>query len=202
MIRIRQHRRVYFDDIMLMFACMTLIGATILVFVMTGTIYWDEQLSLDPSPAVFAQALAPNFFDRILWYQQTVFSFLTLTWTTIFAVKLCFLLFFRQMVQRLPGLMIFWKVVFGFTLLSYCVCVCGIFILCPHLGLAACSKTSNPEFMLEDCTLMLFKGQGSLRTQLLLVLRRLLILPPISSVRKGRMLYTLIYEPYADLSTQ
>lgn len=137
-IRIGQHRRVYSDDLVLLFGCVTLIAATIIIFVITDTIYWDEQLILDPSPEVLTAALSPDFFHRVLWYQQTVFSFITLTWTTIFAVKICFLLFFRQMVERLNGLILFWRVVLGITILSYCICACGVFISCSHFGLAAC----------------------------------------------------------------
>ncbi|SLM33888.1 hypothetical protein LPUS_02486, partial [Lasallia pustulata] len=144
-IRVRQHRRVYSDDLVLLFGCVTLTAATIIIFVITDTIYWDEQLILDPSPEVLTAALSPDFFHRVLWYQQTVFSFLTLTWTTIFAVKICFLLFFRQMVERLNGLILFWRVVLGITILSYCICACGVFISCSHFGLAAlkCAQGSG-----------------------------------------------------------
>ena len=105
---------------------------------MMETIYWDMGLILHPTSKSTLEAfMAPGFFDRIKWYQQVSFSFLTLTWTTIFAVKLSFLFFFRQMVDRLKSVMIYWKVVVGITVVSYCYCAAGVFIACPKFGIEA-----------------------------------------------------------------
>jgi hypothetical protein len=75
------------------------------------------------------------------------FSFLTLTWTTIFAVKLSFLCFFRQMVDRFKNVMMYWKLVVGIAVISYCYCTAGVFIACPKFGLEAlkscCKKIAS-----------------------------------------------------------
>ena len=137
-IRIHSRQPFQTDDFLLGFACVTLIASAVLLYVMLDTIYWDMNLILNPfSPATITAFLTPGFFDRIRWYQQMSFSFLTLTWTTIFAVKLSFLFFFRQMCDRLKHVMIFWRIVLVITILSYCYCAAGVFIGCPKFGLEA-----------------------------------------------------------------
>lgn len=141
MIRIRNQRRLLFDDVMLIFACTTLLAATVLLYSMMSVMYLVQEMTLNPIPATLVQASAAGFSERMSQYSQLMFSFLALAWTTVFAVKFCFLLFFYQMLVRVPNLMYICKIVFGITILCYCICVCGIFIACPRVGLESCKST-------------------------------------------------------------
>lgn len=141
-VRFQTQRRLMVDDFMLMFGCLTLSASQIILYLMMEDIYWGEALILDSSPQTYALAIEDPkaFYHRILKYQQMSFSFTTLTWTTIFVVKFCFLLFFQQMIIRMERLMLAWKMVFGITLGCWAFCTCGIFISCPHFGLEACKS--------------------------------------------------------------
>lgn len=141
-IRFQTQRRLMVDDYMLMFACLTLSAAQIILYMMMGNPYWVEALVLDPSPQTFALAIEdPNaFYHRILKSQLMADSFGVLTWTSIFAVKFCFLLFFHQIIIRMERLILAWKVVFGITLICWAFCVCSIFISCPYFSMEACKS--------------------------------------------------------------
>lgn len=140
--RVQSNGKLMLEDFMLIVACVTLTASNGLLFSMISTIYWDEDLEFNPESLALATAGSPTaFLARTLRYQHIVFSFLVLTWTTIFAVKICFLLFFLQMVDRLKKLRFFCKIVFGITLLFYCFCASGTFTSCPHLS---CKSKSFP----------------------------------------------------------
>lgn len=56
------------------------------------------------------------------------------TWASIFAVKVCFLLLFYDMLTRLRRLILAWKIIFGMTVLFWALCTCAIFFSCPHFA--------------------------------------------------------------------
>lgn len=129
---------------MLVFACITLTAANGILFSMIPTIYWDEDLIVNHnSQAVEMVGSITALSAKIRRYQQLEYSHHTLVWTTVIAVKLCFLLFFRQLVDRQHKLVFIWRIVFGITLLFYCFCACGIFISCPHFSIDACTSNSS-----------------------------------------------------------
>ncbi len=135
-IRVRQHRRLHLDDGMLLLACAALVAGNTLVFVTDDALYLSELAILDPAVGRLEYA-RPSFADDTLRLQRALWAFTAMVWTTLFGVKVCFLLFFRHMVQRLGGLVTYWKVVLGLTLAFYVVCMCGNAIGCPHVGLDA-----------------------------------------------------------------
>lgn len=146
--RVRSNKGLLLDDYVLIFASVTLTAASGILFSLIPTIYWYEDSILDPNSQAnqTADSLVV-FWAQTLRYQQMVFMFLTLAWTTIFAVKLCFLLFFHQMLARLKSLMIMWKTVLGITMLLYplAMCGCGIFIACPQLEITSCKSACSPQ---------------------------------------------------------
>ena len=77
-----------------------------------------------------------TFDTRCLWAVSVT------AWVTMYAVKFCFLSFFRALVDRLPRLVIYWKFTVVFTALCFPISVCQTFIVCPQLGLAGCEFLS------------------------------------------------------------
>lgn len=120
---------------MLIFACVTLTAATGILFSTIPLVYSDEDLEISVLNPHEPPLIPEGFPAQVLRSQQKIYSFMVLAWTTIFAVKICFLLFFVQMVDRLKKLMFIWKIAFGITMLFYCFCVSAIFIACPYFGL-------------------------------------------------------------------
>ena len=124
-IRLRKHRRLFFDDVMLLIACAALITAIVIAYVVVNQLYMSERMILDPRSAM-AIAVKPGFAEDVMWLSKLMWVFPTMIWTTLFGVKTCFLLFFRQMVERLPRLLLYWKIVMGITAVAFVV-------VCPHL---------------------------------------------------------------------
>lgn len=132
-IRIHLKQRLQIDDGFLFLACVCLIATTILLYKMVTDIYFFQSLSSDPS----AVAIPMDIVSRIDWFQKSDSAYLFVTWTAIFAVKFSFLAFFRRLIDRLGSIIIYWKVVIGFTASAFAFCVCDGFIACPQRGLSA-----------------------------------------------------------------
>lgn len=140
-IRYHSQRQLQPDDYVLIFACLTLIASQIMLYIHNiDDIYWIEELILYPSPQILASiSKDPEaFYRRISKLQRMQFSSFALTWTSIFAAKICFLLFFHQMITRLQRWILVWRVIFGITIFFWALCICAIFINCPLFGPTAC----------------------------------------------------------------
>lgn len=131
--RLHQYRRLFLDDAFLLFACTCLCAETGLVHALLPASYMVEGLRVNSHTTAFG----PQNLDNLSWYLKIVYSFLALSWATIFAVKLSFLVFFRNLIRRLPRMNAYWRFVVATTLLVFAFNFCAGFIACPHLGLAA-----------------------------------------------------------------
>ncbi|KAL8724159.1 MAG: hypothetical protein Q9181_006953 [Wetmoreana brouardii] len=136
-IRFRYQNRLSADDYVLLLGCSSLIAAFTLTNVMFEDIYFDMSLILGPRELVLQESASEDFVNHILEHQQLSFSTEVMCWVTIFAVKMSFLLFFRQLVDRLGALLTFWTVTVGIVVVSWIFCICSIFISCPHFGLSS-----------------------------------------------------------------
>ena len=143
-IRMRSQKRLFLDDYLLLFSCVCLTAATALLYYGTAAIYFAENLSLNPSHFATAVAAGPvdptimrKMLEQLVLFQRINWSYLALTWTSIFAVKFAFLAFFRHLVDRVPALTLYWKVVLVITSVIYGFCVCDAFISCSKLGIAS-----------------------------------------------------------------
>lgn len=130
-IRLRIQRQLHLDDAFLLVACVLLTVAITLLYILEPLLYWDARFFRNPG----ALPVEPDFMEKVTKYEKYLYSQLTLTWTTIFAVKFSFLCFFRQMVDRMTTLVIFWRVVVVVTLLSFVLCACSHFVGCPYFGM-------------------------------------------------------------------
>ena len=136
-IRFRYQKHLFADDYALLFGCSSLIAAFTLSNVMFEDIYFDMGLILGPGELVLQEAASADFVNHILHYQQLAFSTEVICWVTIFAVKMSFLLFFRQLTDRLRALWTYWAVTVGIVVVSGIFCICSIFISCPHFGVSS-----------------------------------------------------------------
>ena len=145
--RFHAQRNLLPEDFVLMFACLTCIASQILLYIIKiETVYWYETLAFGPmNPPILALMIEDpeTLYPLVLRFQRMVFSCLTLTTTSIFAVKICFLLFFYEMVRRLPRLILAWKVIFGITVLLWALCTSALFINCPQFSPSA-GKSAMP----------------------------------------------------------
>ncbi|KAI9831875.1 MAG: hypothetical protein M1826_002907 [Phylliscum demangeonii] len=130
--RLRSHRRLFADDLFLLIACVFLTAGIVVFYQATKDVYlpfWSWILLFTKD----LQALQ----KKEVSYQQRVFAFESITWTSIFAVKFAFLFFFRVLVNRIRYMTIYWRVVLGFTIIAFGICVSEAGIECPHFDVAS-----------------------------------------------------------------
>lgn len=133
-IHLRLRKRLGIDDYFLLASCTCLIAGTGVIYHGLSTIYFIGELSINPALAFSATRSGVNLVGEMNFYQKIKWSYMSLTWTSIFAVKFGFLSFFRTLINRVPHLYNFWKGVVVFTFLAYAICVCYNFFPCHQLG--------------------------------------------------------------------
>ena len=156
MIRFRYQKKFRSDDYVLLFACLCLIASQVLLYVLKlDNTYWFAAVtfesSLQKTPLLIKSKDDPQeaiiFYRRISFFQRMQISMGILTWTCIFAVKICFLLFFHQMITPpLRKLIVAWRVIFAITILFWAFCCCAFFISCSHFGEDICKCNFCPSF--------------------------------------------------------
>lgn len=147
------------DDYALLFACSCLIASQVLLYILKiDNIYWfaavmfeSSRLQTEPHVSLIFEDDDPSeeaiatLYRRISIFQRMQISMGILTWTCIFAVKICFLLFFRQLVPpSLRKLIVAWRVILAITIIFWAFCCCAFFISCSHFGKAICKLQFLP----------------------------------------------------------
>lgn len=142
-LRVFTRRKLYLDDYVLIFGLACLAAATSLVYSFSPVIFLSNAVRLDPS--VFPTLSETT---KLIDSLKIIDSFLALIWTTTFAVKLSFLIFFKQLIERVSRkITIYYWVVVVFTILTWMFLVSEAFILCPYFGL----ETREPLFSFTPC---------------------------------------------------
>lgn len=121
-----------------------MIIATGLAYSIMSIIYFQEAATFDPKAFHFSAEDLPTV-ARSLTITDVSIIF---SWTAEFAVKIALLLFFKRLVDRIPRLTLYVKLVIAFNLLVWIYFVCEPFILCPHFDVAMISKVFSCQFYL------------------------------------------------------
>ncbi|KAH8723974.1 hypothetical protein GQ44DRAFT_709438 [Phaeosphaeriaceae sp. PMI808] len=133
-IRLIYQKTLRVDDAFLILAVACLCAAT-------GILYHISYFLYMHSAALFVPGILPyllaDFFE-LLKFQKKVYPYLTLIWTTTFAVKACFLTFMRPLIWHVSRKMnwYFWFIVV-FTAVTWAFVVVEPFIICPYFELEA-----------------------------------------------------------------
>ena len=134
--RLWLHQRLRPDDYLLLSSCVFLTASTGLLHYGTPSIFLQTRLLFKPA-AVYQSGLSEaDLLAQIKMLSRFDWSYLALSWVTIFLVKFGFLVFFRQLVNRLPRMYRYWKFVMGSTAVCFAFAICDGFVSCPKLGLA------------------------------------------------------------------
>lgn len=130
-IRLTYQKQLRLDDAFLIFAAACLCAATGILYNITYFLYLHAAALL--APEVLPEVLA--HFDELLNLQKKVYPFLSMIWTTTFAVKGCFLAFMHPLVWHISRKVkwYFWSVV-AFCLISWMFVIVDPFIICPYFG--------------------------------------------------------------------
>ena len=142
LIRAQKKQLRTIDDLLFLFACVCLVASTILLVRETTPLYLGATLiaSLLDEPGLGNEAASSpqNLKDAMRLFQSVRHAYSVLIWATIFAVKFCYLCFFRLLIDRLKGLITYWRVTAGITAVSAGFNLCALFIACPYLSQESC----------------------------------------------------------------
>jgi hypothetical protein len=103
----------------------------VLFYLVVGDMYVEERLVLDPASVNISFALVV----QLSWYQKALDAFLDLSMATVYCVKITYLVLFRHLIDRLPGLTSYWKAVVVACAISFAFAMSSPFIGCPYFGL-------------------------------------------------------------------
>lgn len=139
-IRLRYQKGLRIDDGFLIAAAVCLAAATGILYHICYYLYLHATALLAPHLLPFLIA----DFGELFQLQKWMDPLLVLIWTTIFAVKGCFLAFMRPLVFHISRAMnrYYWLIVV-FCVLSWAYFVASPFILCPYFGIDAGRHVNN-----------------------------------------------------------
>lgn len=144
-VRIHTRRRLYIDDVFLLFSFLCLTCATGLIFTFLRNVFVSEASRVDPTAIITLEDLV-----KLTNSMAIVDAFLALAWTTTFGVKFSFLALFRLLIRRVSGpIAIYYWCVVGFTTITWAFIISESFILCPYFGLDTGMLDPSSSFVLE-----------------------------------------------------
>ena len=93
---------------------------------------------------------AADWINELDFYQKFNWSYLAVTWTSIFLVKFSFLTFFSGLCDRLPRAELYRKITYGFCIVSYIIALVNAPIVCPYLGSSQCELLVSAWMMVAE----------------------------------------------------
>ncbi|KAL8630979.1 hypothetical protein Q9189_003327 [Teloschistes chrysophthalmus] len=132
LIRFRNRQLRVLDDALLLSACICLIAATILLAKGASYLYMVE--TLQASPELVAFASLQDISAAVAKIQQNTYPFGVLIWLSVFAVKFCYLSFFRQLIDRLARIVVYWRITLAVTFVACIFNATASFVSCPEFG--------------------------------------------------------------------
>ena len=151
-IQFHSYRKLHPDDFVLMFACLTFIASQTLIYTsLIRNMYWVLEIGYNvKNPRILAMLTGdPDaFWRQFLLVQKTEAARSILTWTSIFAVKICFLLFFYPLITSHRKWLRAWKVIFGLTILLWAFSISSNILACPHFNKAS-RKLAMPPHIIQ-----------------------------------------------------
>ena len=129
-IRAHNQQTRLLDDSLLLLACLACITATVLQSMGASTLY--PMVMMDRSMAQFVPKEVIS--QAMIKLQKYGYSFAIIIWISIFSVKFSYLAFFRQLIDRQRGLIMYWRIVLAVTFVAAVLNICGSFISCPEFG--------------------------------------------------------------------
>ena len=136
-LQIQVRRHLQLDDYFLLFACLCLTAGTIVGFINVDNLYFSEDLNLNPGEFVELLEAGVDVAGRIDAYERLYYTYPGLLWASIFAVKFAYLSFFRQLVDRVRPIVIYWRIIVGTTIIALPICIISIYVTCFKWGSAA-----------------------------------------------------------------
>ena len=128
--RIHTRRSLYLDDYVVLIGALCLSVSTGLAYKNCEFLFVTDAIQRNPSLLSKANADQIQILSEIRY--SALYVSLAFSWTTIFAVKISFLIFFKKLINRVTKIhAYYWSVAF-ITLLSWLFMVFEPFVLCQN----------------------------------------------------------------------
>lgn len=148
--RFHARRSLYLDDYVVLFGALCLCAAIGIIFHIPELVFLGDVLQSDPSLIVKATPDQIKLLGTPFALQHAFFG---LTFTTVFAVKFSFLIFFKKLITRVTKIHTYYWFVGGFTLVSWLFLVLEPLVLCAEpsksVGRLEFFKTTEPSFRID-----------------------------------------------------
>ena len=128
-LRVQDQKRLQPDDYLLLLACACLTAASAVLTWGLPSVYRVLALSIDP----LRVGVPADLLGLVHEFQVILYVYIPLTWTAIYAAKFSYLYFFRQLVDRVRPLVLYWRAVAALTSVAGLLCVLQAFISCPYV---------------------------------------------------------------------
>ena len=135
LIRFRTTPKYALDDALLLFACICLTAATVLLYKLIPKAYLIEDL--DFNERVSLPFPITDFAKETVLTVRILHAYTLTSWLVVFAAKFCFLSFFRALIDRVRHLIIYWRFVVLITIICGGLSLCDTFIACPYIEASA-----------------------------------------------------------------
>ncbi|KAF2849143.1 hypothetical protein T440DRAFT_490681 [Plenodomus tracheiphilus IPT5] len=143
--RFKKQRKFFADDAFVFFSTLCLIANTGVMWHAADKMFMIEAVNSDPTVVFTIPELIP-LLDLNKW----IFIYLALDWTSIYAIKMSFLIFFRPLIRNLSiGLHRLYWTCWVVNIVAWGFVVGEPFILCPYFGLEAMKCYPNTKFSLN-----------------------------------------------------
>lgn len=133
-IRARVFRTLSADDAFVIFALLVLVAVGVLCTYATPGIYELHQIGQTGSKEFLVSS---DLTDQLNYFLRLQFAIIILFWTSIWAVKFSFLIFYKRLFASIPGTnhVFIWRFTLFFTILAY--------VSCQVMNLKSCAPISN-----------------------------------------------------------
>ena len=133
-IRLHVYRRLFLDDGCIYLALSILFSMAVMYNKITHTMFEIDGVAAGGIPST-------GFKERAELFLKLQFAIICSFWTTLWAVKFSFLLYYKNLFAGLPNQLFWWWLVSGFAVLAY--------LGCWATQLASCTPISNYFFLGE-----------------------------------------------------
>ena len=135
-IRLFTRQRLFLDDAFLSFAFATLLVGTVLGYLRAYTIYTELAAMEGDITAILIIGSNLSAHEQDFGYN---IAFIGLLWTTVFAVKWCYLAFFHQLLVGMSRWFIYYyRFTIGLSLVSWILSAfVAPIVPCPYTGMKA-----------------------------------------------------------------
>lgn len=144
LLRLRYSRTLSADDYFLLYAVLALGAAGAVTYGIKDLVYLQIYVGLG------WEKPSPDLIPRMLVFEKRIQAASALAWSSLYAVKLSFLFFFRTLIKRARRLKILWWVVLGCVIVGAAASIPLAFVICSNFSDDYMRKSGARKLPIED----------------------------------------------------